>query len=192
MGMPKSSTPNFHAIAGETRFALCAPLPQGCASCATWTGATWETSTGGRKRYSLFWRGAGAWGRFSAGRHRAGHQPSGLGRAGREGLQSRPRAHRHRHQNHHGRRRSIGPVAAAPRQRSPMPQRMLTPLFALSCLPSMLWIISVSSTVLPTPAAPNRPDSPPVYSGTSTSIIFMPVSKITDLVERRTSGGGSR
>lgn len=56
----------------------------------------------------------------------------------------------------------------------------------------MLWIISVSSTVLPTPAPPNSPALPPVSSGTSTSIILMPVSKMAEVVERWTSGGGSR
>jgi hypothetical protein len=38
-------------------------------------------------------------------------------------------------------------------------------------------IISVSSTVLPTPAPPNRPALPPRSSGISTSMILMPVSK---------------
>ena len=56
----------------------------------------------------------------------------------------------------------------------------------------MLWIISVSSTVLPTPAPPNSPALPPRSSGTSTSMTLMPVSKISDLVERRASGGGAR
>ena len=69
-----------------------------------------------------------------------------------------------------------------------MPQKMLTP----SCCPTMLWIISVSSTVLPTPAPPNRPALPPRSSGISTSITLMPVSNISDLVERRASGGGAR
>ena len=61
-----------------------------------------------------------------------------------------------------------------------MPQKMLTP----SWCPIMLWIISVSKTVLPTPAPPNRPALPPRSSGTSTSMTLMPVSKISDLVER--------
>ena len=56
----------------------------------------------------------------------------------------------------------------------------------------MLWIISVSSTVLPTPAPPKSPALPPRSSGTSTSMTLMPVSKISDLVERRASGGGAR
>ncbi len=63
------------------------------------------------------------------------------------------------------------------RQRSPMPQKMLTP----SCCPTMLWIISVSSTVLPTPAPPNSPALPPRSSGISTSITLMPVSKTSGL-----------
>ena len=69
-----------------------------------------------------------------------------------------------------------------------MPQKMLTP----SWCPIMLWIISVSSTVLPTPAPPKRPALPPRSSGTSTSMTLMPVSKTSDLVERRASGGGAR
>jgi hypothetical protein len=56
----------------------------------------------------------------------------------------------------------------------------------------MLWIISVRSTVLPTPAPPNNPALPPRSSGTSTSIALMPVSKISDFVERSDSGGGFR
>jgi hypothetical protein len=74
------------------------------------------------------------------------------------------------------------------RLRSPMPQNMLTP----SCWPIMLWIISVSSTVLPTPAPPKSPALPPRSRGTSTSMTLMPVSKTSDLVDRRTSGGGAR
>ena len=74
------------------------------------------------------------------------------------------------------------------RQRSPMPQKILTP----SSCPIMLWIISVSSTVLPTPAPPNRPALPPRSSGTSTSIILMPVSKVSERFERAASDGGSR
>ena len=96
----------FLAIAGETRFALCVLLPQRCASCVTLPGTNQGTGAGGRRRCPIFRRGAGARGRSSAGRHRAGHRPSGLGRVGREGLQPRPRADRHRHQNHHGKCRA--------------------------------------------------------------------------------------
>ena len=74
------------------------------------------------------------------------------------------------------------------RHRSPIPQKMLTPFWCSI----MLWIISVSNTVLPTPAPPNRPALPPRSSGTSTSMTLIPVSKISDLVERRASGGGAR
>ena len=56
----------------------------------------------------------------------------------------------------------------------------------------MLWIISVKSTVLPTPAPPKSPAFPPRSSGTSTSMTLIPVSKISDFVERRATGGGSR
>ena len=72
------------------------------------------------------------------------------------------------------------------RQRSPMPQKMLTP----SWWPIMLWIISVSSTVLPTPAPPNRPALPPRSSGTSTSMTLIPVWNTSERVERCASGGG--
>src|ERR1019366_793652 len=56
----------------------------------------------------------------------------------------------------------------------------------------MLWIISVSKTVLPTPAPPNSPALPPRSSGTSTSMTLMPVSKTWDLLERLAKAGGSR
>jgi len=73
------------------------------------------------------------------------------------------------------------------RERSPMPQKMLTPAWR----PIMLWIISVSSTVLPTPAPPNSPDLPPRSSGVSTSMILMPVSNTCDCAARRLNGGGA-
>jgi hypothetical protein len=56
----------------------------------------------------------------------------------------------------------------------------------------MLWIISVNSTVLPTPAPPNSPALPPRSSGVRTSITLIPVSKTSDWVERLTSAGGAR
>src|ERR1039458_5166212 len=58
--------------------------------------------------------------------------------------------------------------------------------------PFMLGIMSVSNPVLPTPAPPNRPALPPRSSGTRTSMTLIPVSKISDLVERRANGGGAR
>ena len=73
------------------------------------------------------------------------------------------------------------------RHRSPMPQKMLTP----SWWPTMLWIISVSSTVFPTPAPPKSPAFPPRSRGTRTSTTLMPVSKISDFVERFSRGGGA-
>src|SRR5664280_1929715 len=63
---------------------------------------------------------------------------------------------------------------------------MLTPFW----LPIMLWMISVRSTVFPTPAPPNRPAFPPRSRGTSTSMTLMPVSKTADWVDRRASAGG--
>ena len=65
---------------------------------------------------------------------------------------------------------------------------MLTPF----SWPTMLWIISVSSTVLPTPAPPNMPPLPPRSSGASTSMTLMPVSKTSDVVARRANAGGAR
>ena len=53
-------------------------------------------------------------------------------------------------------------------------------------------INSVSKTVLPTPAPPKRPALPPRSSGINTSIALIPVSKISDFVERRVSFGGAR
>src|SRR5471032_2563419 len=67
-----------------------------------------------------------------------------------------------------------------------MPQKMLTP----SWWPIMLWIISVNSTVLPTPAPPNRPALPPRSSGTSRSITLIPVANTSERVERLAIGGG--
>ena len=46
--------------------------------------------------------------------------------------------------------------------------------------------------VLPTPAPPKSPALPPRSSGTRTSMTLMPVSKTSDLVERRASDGGAR
>lgn len=74
------------------------------------------------------------------------------------------------------------------RKCSPMPQKIPTP----SWWPISLWTILVSSTGLPTSAPPNRPASPPCASGVSTSIAWMPGSKISDWVKRRSSAGGAR
>jgi hypothetical protein len=63
--------------------------------------------------------------------------------------------------------------SSASRERSPMPQNRLTPSYSAT----MLWIISVISTVLPTPAPPKSPALPPRSSGESRSMALIPVSK---------------
>jgi hypothetical protein len=47
----------------------------------------------------------------------------------------------------------------------------------------MLWISSVISTVLPTPAPPNSPALPPRSRGASRSMALMPVSKTSHAAE---------
>ncbi|WP_422966713.1 hypothetical protein [Undibacterium sp. TJN25] len=46
------------------------------------------------------------------------------------------------------------------------------------------------NTVFPTPVPPDRPALPPRSSGMSTSIVLLPVSNISDLVDRFAKGGG--
>ena len=67
-----------------------------------------------------------------------------------------------------------------------MPQNMLTPLLC----PTILWIISVSKTVFPTPAPPNKPAFPPRSNGIRTSMALMPVTKTSDFVDRFANEGG--
>ena len=85
------------------------------------------------------------------------------------------------------RRPSPGVTPRPSRQRSPMPQKMLIPL----CLPTTLWISSVITTVLPTPAPPKRARPfPPRSRGTSRSMALMPVKKTSCDVTRRASFDG--
>src|SRR5664279_3737291 len=53
-------------------------------------------------------------------------------------------------------------------------------------------IISWMSTVLPTPAPPNRPILPPTTYGVSRSMTLMPVGNISVLLSSSANGGGSR
>ena len=55
-----------------------------------------------------------------------------------------------------------------------------------------LWISSWISTVLPTPAPPNRPILPPRTYGAIRSTTLMPVSKISIFGVRSLNAGGSR
>ena len=54
----------------------------------------------------------------------------------------------------------------------------------------MLWIISMISTVLPTPAPPNRPALPPRSTGASRSIALIPVRNSSSPGRRLASGTG--
>src|SRR5579884_2463374 len=56
----------------------------------------------------------------------------------------------------------------------------------------MLPINSWISTVLPTPAPPNKPTLPPLTIGQIKSITFIPVSRISTVPDWSISGGGSR
>ena len=65
------------------------------------------------------------------------------------------------------------------RVRSPTPPNTDTP----PCFRAMLWISSMMTTVLPTPAPPNRPILPPCRYGSSRSMTLMPVSNIFSSVD---------
>ena len=56
----------------------------------------------------------------------------------------------------------------------------------------MLLISSISVTVLPTPAPPNRPTLPPLAIGIIKSITLIPVSKIAVSAAWSAYAGGSR
>ena len=78
------------------------------------------------------------------------------------------------------------------RVRSPTPANTDTPPKFLATRVIISWM----STVLPTPAPPNRPILPPFTYGVSRSMTLMPVSRISvlgssGLVERRRGRGGS-
>ena len=66
------------------------------------------------------------------------------------------------------------------RVRSPTPAKTDTP----PCSLATLWISSWMSTVLPTPAPPNRPTLPPRTNGAIRSMTLIPVSKISIFAER--------
>src|ERR687886_527470 len=74
------------------------------------------------------------------------------------------------------------------RVRSPTPQKAESP----SCSSAMLRINSWMSTVLPTPAPPNRPTFPPLAYGASRSMTLMPVSKISRVGIRSSTSGAGR
>ena len=56
----------------------------------------------------------------------------------------------------------------------------------------MLLISSMISTVLPTPAPPNRPTLPPLTYGASRSITLIPVSKISVVGDSISKSGAGR
>src|SRR3712207_6460345 len=74
------------------------------------------------------------------------------------------------------------------RVRSPTPANTDTPPW--SC--ATRWIISWISTVLPTPAPPNRPILPPCTYGVSRSMTLMPVSSISVLPSSWSNDGALR
>mmetsp|Transcript_5946 Transcript_5946/g.18298 ORF Transcript_5946/g.18298 Transcript_5946/m.18298 type:complete len:291 (+) Transcript_5946:367-1239(+) len=74
------------------------------------------------------------------------------------------------------------------RVRSPTPANTENPPCALATL----LISSMISTVLPTPAPPNRPILPPRWYGASRSTTLMPVTRISWSVDCSTKGGASR
>ena len=74
------------------------------------------------------------------------------------------------------------------RVRSPTPAKQDTPPKFFATRVIISWI----STVLPTPAPPNRPILPPLTYGVSRSMTLMPVSRISVLASSWSNGGGSR
>ena len=74
------------------------------------------------------------------------------------------------------------------RVRSPTPANTDTP----PCWVATRLIISVMSTVLPTPAPPNRPILPPATYGVSRSMTLMPVSNMRADGSRASNVGASR
>src|ERR671911_554175 len=74
------------------------------------------------------------------------------------------------------------------RVRSPTPANTDTP----PCFNAMLWISSMITTVLPTPAPPKRPILPPLRYGSSRSMTLMPVSNISSLVDWSSSDGAAQ
>ena len=80
--------------------------------------------------------------------------------------------------------------------RRSVPSRVRSPTPANTDTPPWFWatrrIISVMSTVLPTPAPPNRPILPPARYGVSRSMTLMPVSNICLRGSSSSKGGASR
>src|ERR671914_426532 len=72
------------------------------------------------------------------------------------------------------------------RVRSPTPQKTDFPPWPLATLLISSWM----TTVLPTPAPPNRPILPPFTNGAMRSMTLMPVSKISVLGSRSVNFGG--
>ena len=84
---------------------------------------------------------------------------------------------------------SISPMRSLPsRVRSPTPANTETPPWFCATR----WIISWISTVLPTPAPPNRPILPPCTYGVSRSMTLMPVSNIWVFDSSWSNAGGLR
>ncbi len=77
-----------------------------------------------------------------------------------------------------------------------LPSRVRSPTPAKTDVPPKLRatrvIISWMSTVLPTPAPPNRPILPPLTYGASRSMTLMPVSSISVFGSRSANAGGLR
>ena len=77
-----------------------------------------------------------------------------------------------------------------------LPSRVRSPTPAKQETPPKFWatrrIISWISTVLPTPAPPNRPILPPRTYGVSRSMTLIPVTNISVRGSSWSSGGGSR
>ena len=90
---------------------------------------------------------------------------------------------------------SSTPDSAISRMRS-LPSRVRSPTPANTEVPPKLratrMIISWMSTVLPTPAPPNRPILPPLTYGASRSSTLMPVSSISVFGSRSANAGGLR
>ena len=84
---------------------------------------------------------------------------------------------------------SISAMRSLPsRVRSPTPANTDTPPWSWATR----WIISWISTVLPTPAPPNRPILPPWTYGVSRSMTLMPVSNISVLDSSWSKAGALR
>ena len=90
---------------------------------------------------------------------------------------------------------SITPDSLISRYRS-FPSRVRSPTPANTEKPpwwvAMLWMSSMMTTVLPTPAPPNSPTLPPLEYGSSRSTTLMPVSSTSVLVSCSSNAGAGR